>query len=126
PASARATTDAGCWSTWARWCEPCHRFHAAAARGELTGRLGTGRLIEPDLDWARSRRPTPLRAGYQSSLIPLFALPGPDGHASGRQIEGSIKGEGAVGAINPRLLALLGWGPCGRRRRACLPRPGDG
>ena len=34
-------------------------------------------------------------------------LPLADGRASGRQIEGSIKGEGAVDQIAPRLLSLL-------------------
>ena len=40
-------------------------------------------------------------------MIPLFALPGADGRASGKQIEGSVKGEAAVGEISPRLAALL-------------------
>ena len=46
-------------------------------------------------------------AGYVSRLIPLFALPGPDGRASGKQVEGGIKGEGAVGFIAPRLEKML-------------------
>jgi len=46
-------------------------------------------------------------AGYVSKYIPLFALPGPDGAASGRQIEGGIKGDGAVGYISARLKEML-------------------
>ena len=46
-------------------------------------------------------------AGYVSKLIPLFALPGLDGRASGKQVEGGIKGEGAVGFIAPRLEKML-------------------
>ena len=46
-------------------------------------------------------------AGYAARLIPLLALPLPDGRASGKQIEGSIKGEGAVMQMRPRLAALL-------------------
>jgi hypothetical protein len=88
----------------AKWCEPCQRFHHAAESGELTGRFGELRLLEFDLDRDAARL---ARAGYTPRLIPLFALPAPDGRASGRQIEGSIKGEGAVGEISPRLAALL-------------------
>jgi hypothetical protein len=46
-------------------------------------------------------------AGYVSQLIPLFALPGPDGRASGKQVEGGIKGVGAVGNIAPRLKKMM-------------------
>ena len=88
----------------AKWCEPCRRFHAAAERGELGGYFGELRLYEFDLD---RDGPRLARAGYTPRLIPLFALPLADGRASGRQIEGSIKGEGAVGEISPRLAALL-------------------
>jgi hypothetical protein len=88
----------------AKWCEPCRRFHEAAERGELVGRFGELRLYEFDLDRDGARL---ARAGYNPRLIPLFALPQPDGRASGRQIEGSIKGDGAVANISPRLAALL-------------------
>lgn len=88
----------------APWCEPCTRFHEAAARGELDDDFPTLRLIEVDLDRDAERLE---RAGYRSRLIPLFAVPGPDGRASGRQIEGSIKGDGAVRNIAPRLRGLL-------------------
>lgn len=88
----------------APWCEPCTRFHKAAQAGELDAAFPTLRLLELDHDRDEDR----LRAaGYASRLIPLFAVPGPDGRASGRQIEGSIKGEGAVAEIAPRLEALL-------------------
>jgi len=88
----------------ASWCEPCRRFHEAASAGKLDAQLGGLRLLEFDLDRDEAR----LRAaGYVSQLIPLFAVPGPDGRASGRQIEGSIKGDGAVVQILPRLQALL-------------------
>jgi hypothetical protein len=89
----------------ATWCEPCQRFHAAALRGELDRDLPDLVLLEFDADRDRDR----LRAaGYISQYIPLFALPGPDGRATGRYIEGSIKGEGAVGEITPRLKGLIG------------------
>jgi thiol-disulfide isomerase/thioredoxin len=89
----------------ATWCEPCQRFHAAALRGELDRDLPDLVLVEFDADRDRERLTA---AGYASQYIPLFALPGADGRASGQYIEGSVKGEGAVGEITPRLRRLLG------------------
>ena len=89
----------------APWCEPCTRFHHAAAAGELDQAFPGLRLLEFDHDRDEARLQD---AGYTSRLIPLFAVPGPDGRASGKQIEGSIKGDGAVAQIAPRLKALLG------------------
>jgi len=88
----------------APWCEPCQRFHGAAARGELDSMLSDVALLEFDMDRDRERLTS---AGYVSKYIPLFALPAQDGSASGKQIEGGIKGEGAVGFIVPRLRAML-------------------
>jgi hypothetical protein len=88
----------------AAWCEPCTRFHDAAAAGQLDKTFPTLRLVEFDLDKDRDRLQA---AGYRSQMIPLFAVPGPDGRGTGRQIEGSVKGERAVGEITPRLKALL-------------------
>jgi hypothetical protein len=88
----------------APWCEPCTRFHDAAAAGLLDDALGNVRLFEFDLDQDVDALH---RAGYRSELIPLFALPNPDGTASGKQISGSIKGDGAVAQITTRLQALL-------------------
>jgi hypothetical protein len=87
----------------AAWCEPCQRFPRALEAGELDAQLPGVRLIEYDSDAARDALSA---AGYGARLIPLFALPGSDGRASGRQIEGSIKGDGAVANIMPRLLEL--------------------
>lgn len=89
----------------ASWCEPCQRFHHALEAGELDDVLLGVRFIEYDSDTAK---PALEAAGYRSRLIPLFALPAEDGRASGRQQEGSIKGEGAVANIVPRLRALMG------------------
>jgi len=86
------------------WCEPCQRFHRAAARGELDSAFPNITLLEFDLDRDRERLAS---AGYVSDYIPLFALPGADGLASGKRIEGGIKGEGAVGYIVPRLKEML-------------------
>ncbi len=89
----------------ATWCEPCRRFHAAAEQGELDAMMPDLTLLEFDLDRDGERLAA---AGYTSKYIPLFAVPGPDGTASGKQIEGAVKGEQAVGFIAPRLKALLG------------------
>ena len=87
------------------WCEPCRRFHQAALEGKLDEAFGDLRLVVFDQD---RDEPALLAAGYHSELIPLFALPGPDGRASGKQIEGSIKGAGAVAQIAPNLRGLVG------------------
>lgn len=88
----------------APWCEPCQRFHAAAQRGELDADLPNVTLLEYDVEEDRGRL---LGAGYQSKFIPLFALPGADGRASGRFEEGSVKGDGAVRDLTPRLKRLI-------------------
>ena len=91
----------------AKWCEPCRRFHEAAKAGKLDQAFPGLRLLEFDLDADRDRL---IAAGYASRMIPLFALPRTDGMGSGDQIEGSIKGEGAVDQISPRLTRLLAGG----------------
>ena len=88
----------------ASWCEPCRRFHTAAERGELDAGFGDARFLVFDKD----RDGDALEAaGYRSKFIPLFAIPNRDGTASGRYIEGSIKGDGAVAQIGPRLRELI-------------------
>jgi hypothetical protein len=88
----------------AAWCEPCQNFHRAAERGDLDAAFPYMTLLEFDLDRDRERL---VAAGYVSKYIPLFALPGPDGAASGKQIEGGIKGDGAASQISARLTAML-------------------
>lgn len=92
----------------AKWCEPCQRFHEAAKAGQLDSVFPGLRLLEFDLDRDQDRL---VKAGYSSKMIPLFALPRADGTGSGEQIEGSIKGPGAVDQITPRLKALLAKTP---------------
>jgi thiol-disulfide isomerase/thioredoxin len=91
----------------ATWCEPCQRFHHAVDQGELDAPFPRLSVLAFDLDRDGEALAT---AGYVSRLIPLFALPGEDGRASGKQIEGSVKGEAAVGEITPRLRALVTGG----------------
>jgi thiol-disulfide isomerase/thioredoxin len=88
----------------ATWCEPCRRFHEAAAAGRLDSELATLRLLEFDADRDNERLAV---AGYVSRFIPMFALPKADGNFSGRLIEGSVKGDGAVDEMVPRLRGLL-------------------
>lgn len=88
----------------ATWCEPCTRFHKAVQAGEVDAMFPTLRMFEFDLDRDRERLD---RAGYGSQMIPLFVVPAADGQGSPLRIEGSIKGEGAVKEIVPRLQALL-------------------
>lgn len=88
----------------APWCEPCVRFHDAAKAGSLDAELPGLTLLEFDHDRDSERLQA---AGYAWRYVPLFAKPGADGRASGRAVEGSIKGEGAVAQIVPRLRGLL-------------------
>ncbi len=89
----------------ATWCEPCQRFHEAAARGELDAQFPDLTLLAFDANRDGERLAS---AGYVSRLIPLFAVPAADGTASGKQIEGGTKGEAAVAGIVPRLRTLIG------------------
>jgi len=88
----------------AAWCEPCRRFHAAAESGALDAAFPKLSLLEFDMDKDRDRLAA---AGYSPRMIPLFAIPNGDGRASGRSFEGSVKGDGAVAEITPKLTALL-------------------
>ncbi len=93
----------------ASWCEPCQRFHKALASGQLDDVLAGTQFIEFDADRDRAELN---QAGYGSKYIPLFSVPDPNGHASGRAVEGSIKGDNAVREdLVPRLLALLDGKP---------------
>jgi thiol-disulfide isomerase/thioredoxin len=92
----------------ASWCEPCERFHRALEAGELDADLRGVRFIEYEHDAANAALESD---GYRSRLIPLFALPQADGRCSQRTLEGSIKGDGAVQNILPRLQALLASPP---------------
>lgn len=88
----------------ATWCDPCRVFHDALVNGQLDRELAGVRFVEFDMDRDKERLAA---AGYVSRYIPLFAVPGPDGRASGRQIEGGIKGPGAATHILARLVPLL-------------------
>jgi len=88
----------------ATWCEPCQRFHHAVEQGELDAAFPRLSVIAFDADRDAEALAA---AGYFSRLIPLFAIPKSDGRASGKQIEGSVKGETAVAEITPRLRGLL-------------------
>jgi hypothetical protein len=88
----------------ATWCEPCQRFHHAVEAGELDRQFPSLRILAFDLDRDGERLAA---AGYASQYIPLFVVPGRDGRASERHIEGSVKGDAAVQQIAPRLQKLL-------------------
>ncbi|MGH7279992.1 MAG: TlpA family protein disulfide reductase [Polyangiaceae bacterium] len=88
----------------AKWCEPCQRFHHAVEQGDLDDKLPGFTFLTFDLDRDQERL---VPAGYVSHFIPLFVVPGPDGRASKKRIEGSITGPGSPGEITPRLLALV-------------------
>ena len=86
------------------WCEPCQRFHEAAEKGQLDAKFPNLSLLVFDLDADGQRLK---RAQYGPGYIPYFGVPGEDGHGTSNATEGSIKGEGAVENISPRLLELV-------------------
>jgi hypothetical protein len=89
----------------ATWCEPCEKFHAAATKGQLDEAFSDLRLLVYDLDIDGDRLAA---AGYTSRMIPLFVVPREDGTSSGKQIEGSVKGNAAIADISQRLRPLVG------------------
>jgi thiol-disulfide isomerase/thioredoxin len=88
----------------ATWCEPCQRFHRAVDHGDLDAAFPKLTLLEFDADHDQERLRS---AGYSSRYIPMFALPKADGTASGKQVEGGIKGDGAVSYVSDKLKGLL-------------------
>ena len=88
----------------ARWCQPCQQLHHAIDRGELDSAFPQLTLLEFDADRDGERL---INAGYTSRYIPLLALPRADGNASGKQVEGGVKGDGAVQVISGKLRQLL-------------------
>lgn len=87
----------------APWCGPCIQFHAAAAVGQLDDEFPDLRVLAFDADRDGE---TLASAGYISDLVPLFVVPGDDGRATARRMEGSVPG-GAIADLVPRLHALL-------------------
>ena len=88
----------------AAWCEPCKRFKAAAAAGQLDADLPGLVLLELD----HGRDEAALAAmGCTSRMIPLLAVPDAEGRCTERRLEGAIKGDGAVAWMTPRVQALL-------------------
>lgn len=89
----------------ASWCEPCRHFERAVKSGDLREVFPSLRLLKFDFDRDEDRL---AQAGYAPERIPLFAVPGKDGRASDRSMEGSIKGPAAVTTnLVPRLRQLL-------------------
>ncbi len=88
----------------ASWCEPCVAFHDALTAGQLDAEFPGVRFLVFDLD---RDKPRLVADGYSSRFVPLFAIPGPDGRASGEQIEGGVKGAGAAANLVARLKPLL-------------------
>lgn len=89
----------------ASWCEPCRRFHEAADKGLLDADFGDVDFLAFDVDYDNERL---AYGNYDTGMIPLIALPKEDGYASGQHMNGSVKGNGAVDEMTPRLKKLLG------------------
>lgn len=88
----------------ASWCEPCQEIHHAIEQHKLDAEFPDLTLLAFDLDRDGSRLSLD---GYDSELIPLFALPGPDGRASGKKEFGGKKGVDNVPLLTAKLHHLL-------------------
>lgn len=91
----------------AAWCQPCEAFHEAGARGDLDTALPGLTLLTFDSDLDTDRLDA---AGYNSRMIPLFVVPGPDGRGTERRTSGARTGSDYVGDLVPRVQALLAPG----------------
>ena len=89
----------------ASWCEPCRRFHDAAEKGALDAEFGDVDFLSFDVDFDNERL---AYGNYETGMIPLIAVPKPDGNSSDKFMNGSVKGDGAVDQMTPRLKQLLG------------------
>lgn len=88
----------------ASWCEPCQRFHQAAAEGKLDGDFPRLRLVEFDQDRDRERLEA---ANCHTRMLPMFSAINADGTCAEQRFAGAIKGPGALDVIVPRLKLLL-------------------
>ncbi len=88
----------------ATWCEPCQYFKQAVAAGDLRDQFPDLRLLEFDSDRDDPRLEA---AGYGSTMIPLFVVPGPDGRGTDARIAGGAKGPEGVAKLVPHIAGLL-------------------
>jgi thiol-disulfide isomerase/thioredoxin len=88
----------------ATWCEPCQQIHAAALAHQLDDDLPDLTLLAFDLDHNADALK---RAGYDSPLIPLFAVPLANGNASDRREYGGVKQGDNVALLKGKLVRLL-------------------
>src|SRR5436309_159966 len=88
----------------ATWCEPCQQIHAAIIAHKLDAEFPDLTLLVFDQDRDGDAL---ARAGYTSELIPLFALPGPDGRASGKKESGGKHDIDNVPLLTGKLHRLL-------------------
>ena len=65
----------------ADWCPPCKAFHEAVLAGQLDAQLGKVTFLVFDFDRDASKMGA---FGYQTTHIPYFVKPGPDGGARSR------------------------------------------
>jgi thiol-disulfide isomerase/thioredoxin len=92
----------------ATWCEPCQRFHQAAEAGLLDDKFPTLSLLVFDSDADEKRLHAAL---FGPGYLPYFGVPDEAGHGTSTVVSGSVKGDGAVDNITPRLLELIKKAP---------------
>ena len=88
----------------AAWCEPCQQIHAAIVSHRLDTEFPDLTLLAFDLDRDGAALD---RAGYSSSLIPLFAIPDADGRGGRKREFGGRKDIDNVPLLTGKLHRLL-------------------
>ena len=87
----------------ADWCPPCAAFHEAVLARQLDGELGKITFLVFDFDRDAAKMGA---FGYQTTHIPYFVRPGPDGAPDGAF---NIKTLNKPQAVKEATAKLLAW-----------------
>lgn len=88
----------------ADWCPPCKAFHEAVRAGQLDAMLDTVTFLAFDFDRDASKMGA---FGYQTTHIPYFVKPGPDGAVEAAFNVKTLNKPAAVKEAEGKLVAWL-------------------
>lgn len=86
----------------ADWCPPCKAFHQAVSNHQLDTTLAKTTFLVFDFDKDAARMGS---FGYQTTHIPYFVRPGPDGAPDGSFNVKTLNGPAAVKEATDKLVA---------------------
>lgn len=86
----------------ADWCPPCKAFHQAVLAHQLDEQLAKTTFLVFDFDKDAARMGS---FGYQTTHIPYFVRPGPDGQPDGSFNVKTLNGPAAVKEATDKLVA---------------------